>query len=150
FDGVAAVISRGTCEFGVKVLNAENAGAEFVIVYNNAGDDLISMGPGAVGDQVTISSIFIGQTAGEAIVDWYDTNGTDSEFTLDLIAFPIPGNPADYVIDFSSRGPSAAGGLKPDIAAPGVNIMAQGYDPANAGTEAEHLGYGQASGTSMA
>ncbi|MCA9981881.1 MAG: S8 family serine peptidase, partial [Anaerolineales bacterium] len=30
FDGKAAIISRGSCEFGVKVLNAENAGAEFV------------------------------------------------------------------------------------------------------------------------
>lgn len=149
FDGVAALISRGVCEFGVKVLNAENAGAEFVVIYNNAGDGLISMGPGAVGDQVTISSIFIGQSAGEAMVDWYADNGSASELTLSTIAFPIDTD-ADYVINFSSRGPGVGNVLKPDIAAPGVNIMAQGYDPANAGTEAEHLGYGQVSGTSMA
>ncbi len=56
--GKAAVISRGSCEFGVKVLNAEQAGAEFVVIYNTAagGDGLINMGPGAVGNQVTISS----------------------------------------------------------------------------------------------
>ncbi len=39
--------------------------------------------------------------------------------------------------------------LKPDIAAPGVNILAQGFDPTVSG-EAGNLGYGQASGTSMA
>jgi len=36
FTGKAALISRGVCEFGVKVLNAELAGADFVIVYNTA------------------------------------------------------------------------------------------------------------------
>ena len=36
FDGKAALIMRGTCEFGVKVLNAEQAGADFVVVYNNS------------------------------------------------------------------------------------------------------------------
>ncbi|NLF65912.1 MAG: S8 family serine peptidase, partial [Chloroflexi bacterium] len=149
FDGLAAVISRGGCEFGVKVLNAENAGAEFAVIYNDAGDELITMGPGAVGDMATISSVFIGQTGGEGIVAWYDTHGAGSELVVDTVPFPIS-TPEDYVVDFSSRGPSASGGLKPDIAAPGANIMAQGYDPANAGTEAEHLGYGQVSGTSMA
>ena len=51
FTGKAALISQGTCEFGVKVLNAETAGAVFVIVYNNAagGDDMINMGPGVGG-----------------------------------------------------------------------------------------------------
>ncbi len=39
--------------------------------------------------------------------------------------------------------------LKPDIAAPGVNILAQGFTEGVTG-EARHLGYGQASGTSMA
>ena len=152
FDGAAAVISRGTCDFSQKVYNAQQAGADFVVIYNHAagGDELVNMGAGAFADQVTISSIFVGNTAGLAMVDWYDTNGTAAEITLDLIAFPVPGTDPDYVIDFSSRGPSTAGTLKPDIAAPGGNIMAQGYDPAHAGTEAEHLGYGQVSGTSMA
>jgi subtilisin family serine protease len=39
--------------------------------------------------------------------------------------------------------------LKPDITAPGVNILAQGYTPGATG-EARHLGWGQVSGTSMA
>ena len=150
FTGNAAVISRGTCEFGVKVLNAEQAGAEFVVVYNHAtgGEELISMGPGAVGNQVTISSIFVGHSAGVGMVSWYDQNGSASTLEVDTHAFQV-GNTPDQIIAFSSRGPSAAMTLKPDIAAPGVNILAQGYDPTATG-EARHLGFGQASGTSMA
>ena len=150
FTGQAVLISRGTCEFGVKVLNAENAGADFVVIYNHedGGDNLVLMGGGEVGDQVTISSIFIGHTNGTAMVDWYDTNGSASAFELNTIAFQA-GSDADVIADFSSRGPGVGNVLKPDIAAPGVSILAQGYAPGATG-EARHLGYGQSSGTSMA
>ncbi|MFW6097250.1 MAG: S8 family serine peptidase [Chloroflexota bacterium] len=150
FDGQAAVISRGACEFGTKVLNAENAGADFVIVHNTAaeGDTLISMAPGEDGGAVTIPSVFIGYTAGSAMVDWHDTHGDDAELELSTIAEQV-GNEPDVVANFSSRGPNPGNVLKPDIAAPGVNIMAQGYTPGATG-EDRHLGYGQASGTSMA
>lgn len=150
FTGFAAVISRGSCEFGVKVLNAEQAGAEFVVIHNNAsgGDALINMAPGAVGHLVTIPSIFVGHTDGVGIVDWYATNGDASVLEMNMLAFQV-GNTPDVVADFSSRGPGVGNVLKPDIAAPGVNIMAQGYTPGASG-EDRHLGYGQASGTSMA
>ena len=65
--GRVALIDRGSCEFGIKVLNAENAGAIAAIVVNNAGDGLITMGPGLSGGSVTISSVFIGQTDGNTI-----------------------------------------------------------------------------------
>jgi hypothetical protein len=67
YDGLIAVLDRGDCEFGVKVLNAENAGAIAAIVINNQGDGIMNMGAGAVGNMVTIPSIFIGQSDGEAI-----------------------------------------------------------------------------------
>ncbi|GJM10242.1 MAG: peptidase M36 [Lysobacteraceae bacterium] len=65
--GRIALIDRGSCEFGVKVLNAEQAGASAAIVVNNAGDGVINMGPGAVGNLVTITSIMVGQSDGDAI-----------------------------------------------------------------------------------
>ena len=150
FTGKAALISRGTCEFGVKVLNAETAGAVFVIVYNNAagGDDLINMGPGVVGGSVTIPSVFIGNTNGVAMNAWYVANGATSVVTLDTFAFQS-GNTPDVIANFSSRGPGVGNVLKPEITAPGVNILAQGFTPGVTG-EARHLGWGQASGTSMA
>lgn len=150
FEGKAALISRGTCEFGTKVLNAEEAGADFVVVHNNAagGEELISMGAGAEGDAVTIPSIFVGYSAGAAMTDWHATHGDAAQLSMSTVAFQV-GNDPDYVAQFSSRGPGAGNTLKPDIAAPGVNILAQGY-AAGATGEARHLGYGQASGTSMA
>lgn len=148
FDGKAAVIIRGACEFGLKALNAQNAGAAFVVVYNSVagGDGTTVMGPGVVGGQVTIGAIFIGNTNGANVVNWYTTHGSGA-FAIDTVAYQA-GNTPDRIASFSSRGPSVNLTLKPDIAAPGVNILAQGY--ADATGEARHLGYGQASGTSMA
>jgi hypothetical protein len=71
--GRIALIDRGTCEFGQKALNAEDAGASAVIVANydpsqtGGGDELVNMGAGTVGDQVTIPALFIGYTAGQTI-----------------------------------------------------------------------------------
>ena len=149
FTGKAAVIQRGGCEFGVKVLNAEQAGAVFAIVYNTlaGGEELINMGPGAVGQNVTIGSIFVGNTAGQALVDAY-TADPAAVVVIDTVAFQL-GNTPDQVSSFSSRGPGVGLALLPDIAAPGVNILAQGYTPGATGEE-QYFGYGQASGTSMA
>ncbi|HSM55307.1 MAG TPA: S8 family serine peptidase [Candidatus Sulfomarinibacteraceae bacterium] len=154
FEGSAALISRGDCFFGNKVFYAQEAGAELVVVYNNDGDEIINMSfgcdyaPDCGPEDITIPSVFVGQTNGEAMIDWYDDHGSDAELTLDLIPFQA-GNEPDVIANFSSRGPSTGATLKPDIAAPGVNIMAQGYDAAATG-EDQHLGYGQVSGTSMA
>ena len=150
FDGKAAVISRGVCEFGLKVLNAEQAGAVFVVIRNHAagGEGLVSMGGGAVGDQVTIPSIFIGHTNGLALVDWYAANGAVSQFAVDTFAFQL-GNVPDVIASFSSRGPAFARFLEPDVTAPGVNILSGGYASGATGVD-QHAGFGQASGTSMA
>jgi len=150
FDGKAALIVRGTCEFGVKALNAQNAGATLFIVYNHTagGDALINMGAGAVGSQVTIPGVFIGNTAGTGLLAWNAANPDTAKLQISTIAFQA-GNTPDEVIYFSSRGPGVGNVLKPDIAAPGVNILAQGYGPGTTG-EDRHLSFGQASGTSMA
>ena len=66
--GKIAVLRRGACEFGVKVLAAENAGAVAVIVVNNVADAPIAMAPGAVGDQVTIPNLMVSLEDGEAII----------------------------------------------------------------------------------
>ena len=149
FANNAAIISRGTCNFSQKVYHAEQAGAEFVVIYNNAGDEIINMscgnycGPG----QINIPSIFVGQTDGEGVVAWHASYGNASVLELDTLAYQT-GNTPDIIAGFSSRGPGVGNVLKPDIVAPGVNIMAQGYTPGATG-EDRHLGYGQVGGTSM-
>ena len=147
FDGVAAVVSRGTCAFTDKALNAQNAGARMVIVYNNAGggDALVNM---LIDPSVAIPALFTWYSRGVAMTDWYTAYGDASILSYDTLAHQI-GNVPDLIASFSSRGPNPGNVLKPDIAAPGVNILAQGYTPGATGM-ARHRGWGQASGTSMA
>jgi len=66
--GNIAILLRGNCEFGDKVLAAQNAGATAVVVVNNTGTALISMGPGSAGGQVTIPSIMVSQAIGNALI----------------------------------------------------------------------------------
>lgn len=157
FDGAAALIRRGACNFSDKVYNAQLAGAVAAIIYNDEarGDTLITMSCG--GDKcapgiITIPSVFIWYSHGVGISEWYNEHGAEAKVAVDTLA-PIQfGNDVDLVVNFSSRGPGVGNVLKPDIAAPGFNILAQGYTEANEEVEGEarHLGYGQQSGTSMA
>jgi Zn-dependent metalloprotease len=65
--GKIALINRGTCEFSTKVLNAQNAGAVAVIIANNAATGLPGMGAGVDAPSVTIPSLGVQQTTGNAI-----------------------------------------------------------------------------------
>lgn len=66
--GKIAVIRRGECEFGFKILAAENEGAIAAIIVNNVAGAPITMGAGAVGGSVTIPSVMVNQADGEAII----------------------------------------------------------------------------------
>lgn len=59
-------------------------------------------------------------------------------------------NRQDALAPFSSRGPTADGGLKPDISAPGVDTVAAKAKHGKIGTDADTDGYIKLSGTSMA
>ena len=86
-SGKIALIDRGDCEFGVKILNAENAGAIGVIICNNRGGSNVNMGPGAVGDQVSIPSVFISQSDCSKIRLHVGT-GLEVKFFVDQVTGP--------------------------------------------------------------
>lgn len=66
--GKIALVDRGSCEFGIKCLNAENAGAIAVVVFNNAaGAGTIVMGAGVNGGSVTIPCVMLSLEDGQAI-----------------------------------------------------------------------------------
>jgi uncharacterized repeat protein (TIGR01451 family) len=115
--GSIALIMRGTCKFQAKVTNAQAAGAIAAIVFNNVPGDpsLINMGPDGVSPPVTIPSVFIDTDDGTTIAGASGVNAT-----LAVVSA------ADTLASFSSRGPRGGGsfpiGLKPDVAAPGLNI----------------------------
>ena len=75
-NGKIAVIRRGSCEYGCKAEEAQNAGAVAVLIVNNVAGSPVSMGPGTCGANVTIPTIMIGQTEGEALITEIENNTT--------------------------------------------------------------------------
>ncbi|NTU81019.1 MAG: S8 family serine peptidase [Chloroflexales bacterium] len=149
-SGQIALIERGTCPFAVKVLNAQIGGANSALVYNSeqGGDALIMMGGGTeISDAVGIPSVFVGRSTGLALLDWRAQHGDAARLQLDARA-RIVNQPADVIPSFSARGPSFQASLKPDVVAPGFNILSSGY--ADGEGVAVHQGFGIVSGTSMA
>jgi hypothetical protein len=55
--GKVAIVDRGTCNFTVKVLNAQNAGAVAVVIVNNTADGAFS--PGGTERKVKIPSAMV-------------------------------------------------------------------------------------------
>ncbi len=155
--GMAVIIRRGqtqgACLLATKVINAEKAGAVFVVVYNNLLDSEEGGGAFRMGDSqnlainVKISAISIKNSDGVRIVDWYAKNGNASKILL-TSGYTQVGNTPDRIAKDSGRGPGVGNVLKPDMAAPGVNILSQG--DLNGQDMTKHLVYGQGSGTSFA
>jgi len=64
--GKIAIVDRGTCDFTVKVKNAQNAGAIAAIVANNRnGTSILTMG--GTDSSITIPSVFVGQFDGATL-----------------------------------------------------------------------------------
>ena len=84
--GRIAIIDRGACNFTLKVLNAQNAGAIAAIIVNN-NDDGTPAPMGGADAAVTIPSIGINFAEGKAIYDLID-NGT--AVTVEMFSnFPL-------------------------------------------------------------
>ncbi len=139
--GKIALIQRGACTFATKYLNAQDAGAVAVIVYNDAarGDALVNMGGDDTG--ITIPGVFIGNTDGTTIATALGGGSTVTATLADGIVIPKP-ELADTMAGFSSRGPGVTNLFKPDVAAPGLGIQSAAVGTGTAGV--------QFGGTSMA
>ena len=72
--GKIALVDRGTCNFTVKVKNAQNAGAIAAIVANNVNDSIIQMG--GADATIAIPSVFIGLTDGNSLRGSLPANAT--------------------------------------------------------------------------
>ncbi|MEZ4788456.1 MAG: PA domain-containing protein [Flavobacteriales bacterium] len=66
-SGKIAVLYRGTCEFGLKALNAQNAGALAVVIVNNIAGGPVAMGGGASGANVSIPVVMVTDAAGASL-----------------------------------------------------------------------------------
>ncbi len=119
FAGAIAVIRRGTCSFTIKTNNASAAGAIAVVIANNAAAGIIPSVPGT-----TIPVVGVTQADGDALRNFGQANPTTATAQITFPPLPIPNTP-DALASFSSRGPAGTYNLlKPDITAPGSQILA--------------------------
>ena len=139
-----ALIQRGGCDFDVKVTNAADAGAIAAIVYNIAGDPIVMNGATGLSD---IPAVMIGQADANLILAEIDA-GNLVTVLLDKDLFLTENDTGNVMGSFSARGPGPAPDiLKPDVTAPGINILA-GFTP-DAANAAPGENFAYLTGTSM-
>ncbi|WP_404347790.1 S8 family serine peptidase [Sutcliffiella horikoshii] len=135
-EGKIALIIRGAYPFVDKATAAKNAGAVGAIIYNNVAGEMPEV-PG-----MDVPTIMLTNEDGlklqEELAEGNNTVSFNIEFNQTV---------GETMAGFSSRGPVVdTWMIKPDVSAPGVNIVSTvpTFDPAN-----PH-GYGAKQGTSMA
>ncbi|MBK8557838.1 MAG: M36 family metallopeptidase [Lewinellaceae bacterium] len=79
-NGKVAIVDRGLCEFGVKALNAQQAGAVGCIICNFE-DATIGMAGGSVGGQVIIPTVMMTKSQCD-LLKQYAGNGLNISFVL--------------------------------------------------------------------
>lgn len=130
------VCDRGTIARVDKGANVLAGGAGGLI--------LVDDGNGVVSDAHVLPAVHISQADGAALATWLGS-GSGHQGTITDAASTIDPAAADRVAGFSSRGPDGIDMIKPDLAAPGVSILA-----AAPPVDGEPEQYQFLSGTSMA
>ena len=141
-----ALLQRGGCTFETKIRNAQTAGAKAAVVFNDQGEPILMTG---IRNSVRIPALMIGQADGQLLLERL-VDEDPVEVTLDKKIFLTLRDQGNEMQGFSGRGPSKwePGVLKPDVTAPGVDILG-GHTPDVANNvRGERFQY--LSGTSMA
>jgi subtilisin family serine protease len=142
FNGEIVLCDRGTYGRVAKGNNVKAGGAGGYVLANDqpSGDSL-------VGDAFALPGVAITYKDGLAVKAWLATAGTHTA-SISGAALDLSAANGDQMASFSSRGPDKTHPdvLKPDVAAPGVDILAAINGPATVGDPE----YGILSGTSMA
>ncbi len=126
--GHIALIDRGIVPFAEKVRRAFTAGALGVVVVNNAEGEPIAMGGEG---SYPIPAVMIKQALGNNIKVIV---ATPEDVIVDFSTPEKIDRPelADTIVDFSSKGPRGGDSvLKPEISAPGKNILSTAMGKGN-------------------
>ena len=123
---------NGRAEKSVEVKRAGGVG----MVLTNTGPNSLNS------DYHAVPTVHVDDVAGAAIKEYLKTTAPTAAFVAGSSGIEVP-----EVAEFSSRGPSTTTGgdiLKPDLAAPGVDVLAAVAPPSNFGRSYDYY-----SGTSM-
>ncbi len=117
--GSVALISRGTCDFTVKVRNVQAAGGVGAIVLNREPGTFV-MGGNGEPNQPTIPAFMIDPANAAALKAADGFPATLPQLgTYEAVA-----SNDDIIADFTSWGPTDVDfRIKPDVMAPGVNVV---------------------------
>ncbi|KAK7264186.1 hypothetical protein RJT34_31791 [Clitoria ternatea] len=147
--GKIVVCDRGSSPRVAKGLVVKKAGGVGMILANG-----ISNGEGLVGDAHLLPACAVGANEGDAIKKYISSNPNPTA-TLDFKGTILGIKPAPVLASFSARGPNGLNPeiLKPDLIAPGVNILAAWTDavgPTGLDSDTRRTEFNILSGTSMA
>ncbi len=140
--GKIVLCRRGTSARVEKSLAVKQAGGVGMVLYNVNNTQSLNT------DNHYVPSLHINNTDGLAVKAYIAANGASATASLSGGTRTFGGG--NTMADFSSRGPSIAGGgdiLKPDVTAPGVNILAGNTPTAFLGAPGQL--FQSISGTSM-
>lgn len=117
--GKIALVTRGACTFSTKIRNAQDAGAVAVLVGNSVAGDPIAMAQDGTPNQPNIPAYMVSRTDAGALKA-FNGQSTTISATQQYI---VTGND-DFMAGFSSQGPTRVDfRVKPDVVAPGVNVL---------------------------
>jgi len=131
--GKIAIIQKGGCDYTVKVKNAISKGALGVVVVNDVDGDPVSIEPNL---DFVVPVVMVSKKDGQWLL-----NCKDVKIIIERNEIKeFESQNGSSLADFSSRGPTIAKTLKPDVVAPGVDVYSSVL-----GNDLRYL-----SGTSMA
>jgi len=157
-SGAIALILRGTCNFSVKVANAQSGGAVGVVFINNSSDPSTLTGWGGLAG-TTIPAFMISQSDGRNLQTFVDTNPSATAVrtmvTLNPSLGQVPAATLGIVPEatayFASRGPAIGTyGVKPDVSAVATTFLLAAEDVDPYGEVFSAARYIVANGTSFA
>jgi subtilisin family serine protease len=117
--GSVALISRGACSFSTKLRNVQAAGGVGAIVVNNTAGTIV-MGQDGTASQPTIPGFMVDPAIAGAL------KASDGASTTlpQLGTYEAVQSNDDIIADFTSWGPTDVDfRIKPDVMAPGVNVV---------------------------
>jgi hypothetical protein len=119
FQNAVALVSRGTCSIVTKVANANAAGALAVIISDNRPEAPVTFG---MTPTQPIAAFSVTQSDGTHLANFLSAN-VGGTVTIPNTATRQAAQP-DQLADFSLLGPAAIDVIKPEVQAPGTNILA--------------------------